>query len=249
MTLRLPAPVLLALIGAVIVLLLGLGVWQLQRNDWKQGLVAERNARTDDAALTVEDARALDLDQLDYRRLGDAAAWDTDRSFVLANRARFDTKGEELVVPLLIAPGGPAILVNRGWYPDGQRAAAEAALAARPAIIEGLISVHTRSAHQTAAGTWTGIDPVAMGATLPYDVLPWIVIEGQRTAWDATPDGILPVQRYAAFANTTPHMEYALTWFGLAAALIAVAGIRFRPQRGTPPRAGTRPSAPPSTDE
>ena len=109
MTLRLPAPVLLALIGAVIVLLLGLGVWQLQRNDWKQGLVAERNARTDDAALSIEDARALDLDQLDYRRLGDAAAWDTDRSFVLANRARFDTKGEELVVPLLIAPPSSSI--------------------------------------------------------------------------------------------------------------------------------------------
>jgi surfeit locus 1 family protein len=231
MTLRLPAPALIGLLAAVIAVLIGLGVWQLQRNDWKQGLVEERNARTDAAALTFEEARDLDPDQLDYHRLDDTGTWDTAHAFVLANRARFDTKGEELVVPLLIAPDGPAILVNRGWYPDGQRAEAEAALAARPDAVEGLISVHTSSAHETDRGTWTGIDPGAMGAQLPYEVVPWIVIEGERVDAGANPDGMLPVQRYTAFINTTPHMEYALTWFGLATALIAVAAIRFGPTR------------------
>lgn len=231
MTLRLPAPVLIGLLVAVIALLLSLGTWQLQRNDWKNNLVGERNARTDAAPLTFESARTEDPDLLDYHRLADTGTWDHDRSFILANRARFQTKGEELVTPLLLAPDGPAVLVNRGWYPDGERDAVRAALAQRPDEVEGLISIHTTTARATDAGTWTGIDPTAMATNLPYDLLPWILIEGDRVKSTANPDGELPVQRYAAFANTTPHMEYALTWFGLAAALIAGAAIRFRPSR------------------
>ena len=230
MTLRLPAPVLIALLVAVIALLLSLGTWQLQRNNWKNGLVEERNLRTDAAPLTFEDTRTLDPDALDYHRLADDGAWDHERSFILANRARFQTKGEELVTPLLLAPDGPAVLVNRGWYPDGERDPVLATLQQRPDTVEGLISIHTASARITDAGTWTGIDPTAMAAELPYEVLPWIVIEGERVEPTANPDGELPVQRYAAFANTTPHMEYALTWFGLAVALIAAAAIRFRPR-------------------
>jgi surfeit locus 1 family protein len=231
MTLRLPVPVLIGLLLAVTALLIALGIWQLQRNDWKNGLVEQRNARTDAAPLTFEAARDIDLDALDYHRLADGGTWDHEHSFILANRARFSTKGEELVTPLLLAPGGPAVLVNRGWYPDGEREAVQAKLASRPATVQGLISVHTSSARQTAVGTWTGIDPVAMASDLPYELLPWIVIEGDLVPANANPDGVLPVQRYAAFANTTPHMEYALTWFGLAAALIGVAIMRFRPQR------------------
>ena len=241
MTLRLPAPVLLGLIVTVVAVLISLGVWQLQRNDWKNELVDERNARTDAAPLTLEDAANRDPESLDYHRLAGAGTWDHERSFILANRARFQTKGEELVTPFLLAPDGPAILVNRGWYPDGERDAVEAELRSRGDALEGLISIHTGDGRQTDAGTWTALDPDAMAAALPYEVLPWIVVEGERVEADATPDGELPVQRYTAFANTTPHMEYALTWLGLAAALIAVAAIRFRPRRTVdPPRRAPR---------
>ncbi len=239
--LRLPAPVLLALLVAVTALLVSLGVWQLQRNDWKNDLVEQRNARTDAAPLTFEAARALDPDDADYHLLSDSGTWDNERAFVLANRARFGTKGEELIVPLLLAPEGPAVLVNRGWYPDGQRDTAEHALETRAGNVSGLISVHTSAGRETDAGTWTALDPASMSATLPYEVLPWVVIEGEVTAANANPDGVVPVQRFAPFANNTPHMEYALTWFGLAAALIAVAAIRFRPGRKTsePKRTGS----------
>ena len=224
---RLPGPVLLALVLVVTAILIGLGVWQLQRNEWKQDLVAERNARTDVPPLTLDAARATSADDLDYHRLAAEGEWDFERSFTLANRARFGTKGEELVTPLLIAPGGPAVLVNRGWYPASERAGALAALELRPGTVEGLVRTDTDSGRLTDAGTWTALDPAAMGAALPYEVLDWIVIEGELVETTAIPDGVLPVQRYARFANTTPHMEYALTWFGLAAALVAVAIIRL----------------------
>lgn len=235
MTLRLQPSVLVILLVAVTALLIALGIWQLQRNSWKNSLLDERDQRTAAAPLTFAAAHTLDLELLDYRRIADYAIWDHDRSFILANRARFGTKGEELVTPLLLDPDGPAVLVNRGWYPDGKREAVEARLIIRPAAIEGLISIDTRKGRRVSSGDWTALDPTAMGHELPYAVLPWVVIEGQLVSANSPPDsGSLPVQRYVAFRNTTPHFEYAMTWFGLAIALIAVAIVRFKPLSNKP---------------
>ena len=41
----------------------------------------------------------------------------------------------------------------------------------------------------------------------------------------------LPVTGYDGYRNTTPHIEYALTWFGLAAVLAVTTGVRIRQQR------------------
>ena len=66
---RLPTPVLVVLLGAAFVTLMGLGIWQLQRNDWKQNLVAESHARTDAPPLDVTDATGLAADDMAYRRI------------------------------------------------------------------------------------------------------------------------------------------------------------------------------------
>ena len=230
MTLRLPPLVLVFLLVAATALLIALGIWQLQRNNWKNSLLDERDQRTSAAPLSFAAAETVDLELLDYRRIADNALWDHDRSFILANRARFGTKGEERVTPLLLAPDGPAVLVNRGWYPEGKREVARERLSTRPAVIEGLISIDTRPGKQVDSGAWTALDPEAMSAELPYTVLSWVVVEGQLVSAKSPPDsGVLPVQRYVAFRNTTPHIEYAMTWFGLAISLIAIAVLRFKP--------------------
>jgi len=228
MTFRVAPPVLLGAILLVVAALIALGVWQLQRNQWKNDLVEEQNARTQLAPLLVPDALASDHDELDYRRITAEGRWDLERSFILANRARFQTRGEELVTPFLPSSEGPAILVSRGWYPLSQREAVLADLASQPdEPLEGLIRTELSGGQETAAGTWTAIDPERMGASLPYPVTGWIVIEGTAQPPGAGPGDSLPVQGYQPFASTTPHLEYALTWFGLAIALVIAALARF----------------------
>jgi surfeit locus 1 family protein len=229
MTFRVPTLILLGAILAVVAALVGLGVWQLQRNDWKNTLVAERNARTAEAPLTADAARATDFDDLDYRRLATEGAWDHDRSFILGNRARLQTRGEALVTPFLLTPDGPAVLVNRGWFPIAERDAVLAGLASRSdELLEGLIRIGAGSGNETASGVWTALDPVAMGATLPYPVVDWLVIEGvQRQPGEPSSDGTLPVQGYLPYSSNTPHMEYAATWLGLAVVLVVIAAVRF----------------------
>src|SRR5207249_3113946 len=108
------------------------------------------------APLPSAEAQRLPLDDLDYRLVAAQGTWDIAHAMVLANRARFATKGEELVVPLL-APGGPAVLVDRGWYEAGQRDRVLAELGrSDTASVQGLARyVEGLGGRRTAAGTWT----------------------------------------------------------------------------------------------
>ena len=232
---RLPVPVLAVLLTLALAALLGLGVWQLQRNAARDHLVAERNARLTEAPLPAAEAQRLPLEAVDYRLVAATGTWDLARAMVLANRARFATKGEEVVVPLLLAPGGPAILVNRGWYAEGRRDAVLAALAQAPAApgapgqTEGLAHyIEGLRGSRTPAGTWTHLSTHDMGVTLPYPVLDWYVIEGHLLSGSgfSRPDTLL-VQGFYPYTSTIPHLEYALTWFGIASALAVVAFTRL----------------------
>lgn len=228
---RLPTPVLLVLLALTVAVLCGLGLWQVQRHHWKQGLVSERAARL--AAPPLEAPAALDRPPADvaWRRVHLVGTWEHSRTMVLANRVRYGIKGEELVTPLTPAAGGPAVLVDRGWYPEAERDRVRAILdAERQADIEGLVIDATgRTARRTAQGTWTGLAPESMAEAAGIPLRSWMVIQGTVASEDGRPPvgGALPVQRYQPFANTTPHLQYALTWFGIAAALVGVAVARF----------------------
>ena len=228
MSFRLPTPVLLTLIALAIATLIGLGVWQVQRAAWRADLVATRNARLAGQPLTAAQARALDPGDLDYRLVALDGAWDAAHIMILANRARFGVKGENAVQPLVIAPG-EAVLVDRGWYPVAQRDAVIARLRGeRTAGASGLArSVEGLRASQTAAGTWTALAPDDMAAGLPYRVAPWYLVEGPLLSGKAPPPSGYPVPGFLPYSSTTPHVEYALTWFGLAAALAVIAVVRF----------------------
>ena len=229
MSFRAPMFVVIALIGLATIVLVALGAWQLQRHQWKQDIVAERDART--AAAPVDVALLLDAPraEADWRRVEVSGFWDNDRTMVVANRVRFGTLGEEAVTPLRLGGDGPAVLVDRGWFPVTERSRVLAALASESTgEVEGLArAVGNGDGHVIPNGAWNRIDALAMGASLPYATLPWVVLEGRLVAGYESDGGVLPVRQYLAFANTTPHLEYALTWFGLAIVLNVVAVFRF----------------------
>lgn len=217
---------LVALIGAAFAVLIGLGVWQLQRNEWKHDLVAHSHERTDAPALLLADTTDLDAEAMDYRRVTLQGEWLWEDRLFLANRIRSSSRGEEIVVPVRMSQGGPAVLVNLGWIPDGAR---EAFLADfEPGTPSGLARDYSSlDARQIPSGSWTAMSPHDIGAALGYPVTDWVLIAGDERARAASPGEALPVQGWERFTNTTPHMEYALTWFGIAIALVAITVARF----------------------
>lgn len=218
----------LAVLGAIV--LSGLGAWQLARHGYKAGLERERAARVAAPPLAPSEAVPLPGEELDWRRLRLDGAWDYAHAQAIANRTRFGRRGEEVVVPLRPAGGGPAVLVNRGWYPADEREAVLAALPEGGSGLAGLIR-HGRSLRATrgADGAWTRFDVASIAATLPYEVVPWRATAGElveRPPRAAPPER--PVTGFAGYENATPHLEYALTWFGLAAAMLVTAALRLR---------------------
>ena len=226
---RLTTPLVLALVALAFVVLVGLGVWQLARDEQKQDLTRERDASIAAPPFAAGEAVTLPDEGVDYRRVTLDGSWDYERLQLIANRTRFGLRGEEVVVPLRPAGGGPAILVNRGWYPLAERDGVLAALAWEDGALEGLARVGAGvRAARTSDGTWTRFDVASIAGELPYELVPWRVTAGELI--DRQPRRLpaeLPVTGYEGFRNTTPHIEYALTWFGLAIVLVVTASVRF----------------------
>lgn len=222
------------IIGAFSVLCV-LGTWQVirlragdQHKEYRESrYAADPVPWRADAGLTATD--------LDYRRVTVRGTWDNAHTMLLANRARLDTLGKEAVTPLRPDDGGPAILVNRGWFPDADRAQVIADLAREErATIEGLArNVQLDPGRKTPNGDWTRLDPAEMGKQLPYPVVDWQLTQGRRQTIEderRRPDR-LPVQLYSVEGKAIPHLDYALTWYGLAAALVVVSVVRWRQVR------------------
>jgi surfeit locus 1 family protein len=225
--------VLLAFVALGSVVLGGLGAWQVARHNEKQDLTRERDARIAAPPLSTAATSNLEGGELDFRRVRLEGTWDYERLQVIANRSRFGQRGEEVVVPLLPGGGAPAILVNRGWYPATERAAVLAGLAEGDASLEGLAR-SGRSLRATAGrdGAWTRFDVPSIAELLPYPVAPWRITAGELIE---APARNLPAERpvtgYQGYANTTPHVEYALSWFGLAVTLVVTTALRLTRRR------------------
>ena len=246
---QLRMPVLLALIALALVVLVGLGVWQVQRNDWKQGLVDASHARTEASPLEVTDASEHAPDEIEYRRVNLHGTWQLDDVMFLANRARESVRGEEIIVPVTLEGAGPAVLVNVGWIPDGAREDILRELAADPraaGITTGLaVDATGREGRIIPSGSWSNLDTEAMAEALGYDVAPWFVLGGDERTANPSPNEALPVGGWRRYENTTPHIEYALTWFGLAAVLVVSAVFRLVGA----PRREAREAPPPRPDD
>jgi len=229
---------LLATVGLLVLavaVLLGLGTWQVYRYFDKQSTEQRFDERIAQPPVEWSGVAAPTTNDVDFRRVHLAGAWDNAHAMFITARMRYGILGEELVTPLQPDNGGPAVLVNRGWYPVTERAGVlPGLLAEERADIEGLgREAPDARASRTPEGHWSWLDTVGMAAELPYPVVPWMVIQGTRATGEESrdPQQGLPVQVYSGFRADTPHVEYAATWYGLALALVAVALLRFR-QRG-----------------
>lgn len=228
---------------AMLGLLLGLGTWQVQRLAWKTDLLARIAERTAAAPVPMPAAfpTESDLDAWDYRRVTVEGEFLHDREMILAPRTYQGRAGTHLVTPLR-RTGGGVVLVDRGWIPADRRDPATRP-GSRPAgtvTVEGVLRrPHARSwlqpADDPAGGLWYGIDVEAMARDAGVGPAAPMVLEAGRAP--ASSDDALPVGGQTLVDIPNNHLQYAVTWYGLAAALVAIY-VAFLRQR----RAAARPA-------
>jgi surfeit locus 1 family protein len=211
----------------VLILCLGLSVWQLERREWKLGIL-ETIARNQ-AADPVSFDELLKGEPLarEYGRVKIAGTLLNDKEFHLAARNKRDEVGMQIITPLK-TDDGRIVLFDRGWVPSPKKDPATRAAGQLSGHVEltGVVrrsQVHHYFAPDNAPdrNVWFNLDvPVMrrMAGGAPDPKLDTFFLEA-----DATPNpGGLPVGGQTHLDIPNDHLQYAITWFGIALALIGV---------------------------
>lgn len=221
-------PIILTILAVLLLgSLLALGVWQVQRMQWKEGLIAGAEAAAGQPPLPLEEA--LKLKDPEFRRVlltcrGLAAA-----PFVELQSIENSDAGVRLVSACAVE-GGPTLLVDRGFVAAEISARPPVNAAdTMPVVITGVLRRAPAPSALTpppAEGRFYGRDAEAMARALKVEgpISPFTVFAATSTNpdWGALKPSAPP----AAFTNN--HLGYALTWFGLAVALIAFYAVLLR---------------------
>lgn len=214
---------------AALAVLLALGTWQVQRLHWKEALIATIEGRTDDAPVELAEIETL------FARTGDVDYWpmrvegtfrhEGERHYFATWRGN---SGYNVMTPLELADGR-IIFVNRGFVPFDRKDPATRT----DGQVEGVVSIEGLARNvpsekpsfivpenDAAANIfyWKDLQLMASSAGLDGEtVLPFVI-----DADDAPNPGMLPVGGVTIIDLPNNHLQYAVTWYGLAAALVAV---------------------------
>jgi surfeit locus 1 family protein len=198
------------LTAAIVAVALGLGVWQLERLEWKTALLARLDSQMSAPAVPLPET--VDGKEWEYRRVTLAGQFLYDREFHLGPRVRDGKVGYEMVVPFRRASGG-TVLVNRGWIAPDIKAVN------RPEGIvqaEGFLRVPAKTmfapANDAAKNQWYWVDTKAMDASAPAYIVDAV----------AEPAGVYPAGGALRVDIPNDHKNYAIFWFGMAGVMLLI---------------------------
>lgn len=215
-----PGVTIAAVIAAAI--LIGLGVWQLERLQWKLALIAEVNGHMTAAPISLDQALKLDADSVQYRKVVVSGRFDNSREAYVFTT---DTQGKPVyhVLTPFLTQDGRALLVDRGFVPKDRLDPATRNHVEGQTRLTGVWRVpHAPGAFtpmpDRARRIWYARDLQDIAATDHIRLAAPVVIEA-----DATPNpGGWPKGGQTVISFRNEHLSYAITWFGLAAGLIGV---------------------------
>ena len=194
---------------AGLALLVGLGVWQVQRLGWKEGLLAEMDARL--LAEPVPLPATIDPDRDGFLAVAAEGRFSGEDRLVMASRRGIGAG--YLLIAAFETADGRRLLVDRGFLPDAAR---DRPRPATPARIEGNLHWPDEADRFTpppdpGRNLWFARDVPALAAELGTE--PALIV--LRRSSEADPPA-LPVPLDTALVPNN-HLNYAITWFSLAA--------------------------------
>ena len=208
---------------AALPVLIGLGLWQVERLAWKEALLERIETRLHGEPQPLpapETWDAFDVADAEYERV-------TLKGHFLGHEFHHFTQGPGgaagygVVSPLEVAEGA-VVMVDRGFVPAGMKDA-------HGGVPEGEVSfTGTLRAGQhrgwfdgpddKAKNNWMIRDPAIMGAGLEGVAVAPFIVEAEPGSFA----GEWPKPKGTRIDIPNNHLDYALTWFGLAVVLIGV---------------------------
>ena len=216
-------PSAVTLVGLLV--LLSLGTWQVERKAWKDALIETLSRRLSDAPVALphpgEWAR-LTPDNAEFRRVRlriESTGEDDALVYTSGSALRDDVKspGYFVFAPMRL-PDGVKVVVNRGYMPDKIYPRL-----AGPQEIVGVLRWPESppwfiGAHDSTGAVWTVRDQRAMAELKGWGAVAPFYIEQEAPV----PPGGLPHPAALQVRLRNEHLQYAITWYGLAGVLVVI---------------------------
>ena len=213
-----------ALALPVLIVLIVLGTWQVQRLQWKNELIETRASRVGAVPVEITEALAAagDLADIEYRPVTVSGELRNDRAMILLNRVHDSRVGGHLIAPLELANGLGTMMVDRGWMSLPELRAFNAASA--PATLDGFVRLYTVPGYfvpenEPAGNNWFFMHEAEMLAAANLSGPVGFYIQAGP---NATPPGVFPAGSVPDVRLRNSHLEYAVTWYALAAVLVVI---------------------------
>lgn len=225
------------LVLAAMAILVSLGIWQLQRKVWKEALIASIDMRSHGQAVSIPDEATWTSwhpEENEFRRVSLTGTFLHNREIPVygllpAEQAGAGVssalQGTYLFTPLQLADGA-IVFVNRGFVPnnklvDAQRPPGEVSVTGilRAPETRGLFVPENKPVD----GQWFTRDIAAMASHRHIERFAPFYVEADPSTGSGNTPTLWPkggVTRQVVLKND--HLQYALTWFGLALVLAAM---------------------------
>jgi surfeit locus 1 family protein len=210
-------PATLTILGVGV--LCALGTWQLQRLDWKQGLITQSAL----PAVTISDSAALDGD-LHFRRVQISGSYVPEAQLLVE-----PVIGTGHVYNAFNLPGGTIIWVNRGVIATSDYQEAPVPAPAGTHNLTGLLSRTPEPSmfkppNDPQAKIFYSVNTAEMSQAFDLVDSAEFILYLEETD-EAALTAFQPELR-------NNHLQYAMFWYGMAAIMIVIYGLRFHaPQR------------------
>jgi surfeit locus 1 family protein len=237
-------PAAFALVASVT--FIGLGTWQIQRKAWKEGLIETLERRLSVAPTDLpprEQWARLDPTEDEFRHVKfPAALFSGSEALVYAGgsalRSDVSGPGYWVFAPARLVAGG-TVVVNRGFVPEGRQKEVVRSVDKMTGVVD-MVGVmrwpQSRGAFspndEPGRNLWFVRDPVAIASAKGWgEIAPFFIeLESPQPAGGLPRAGTLNVNL------RNEHLQYAITWYGLAAVVVVMFAFWLRGRHQSTPQ-------------
>jgi surfeit locus 1 family protein len=221
--------------------LIWLGTWQLERLRWKEGLIADLESKLSAKPVELpprERWSHLSAAGDEFRRVAFPAEFLPDQEALVyssGSSLRPDAAGPGYwIFSLARLLGGSVVVVNRGFVPDGKQDSKTRAEGQPKGVVE-IVGVmrwpETRGqftpADEPAKNLWFARDPASMAVAKKWGTIAPFYIDQEAPPAPGGWPKVGPLK--ASLPNN--HLQYAVTWYGLALVVLISAAFFLRVRR------------------
>ena len=204
-------------------MLLWLGTWQVIRLQWKAGLIHDLETRAHASAIAPP--AAADALTMRFQRINASGIWMHHAEIQLTGRTFEGTAGYHVITPMKL-DDGRVLLFNRGWVPQDYRLpqSRPSSLDQGRQSVDAIIRLPAQKGYFVPENDIEGNDwfTLNIAEMTAHHGLAGVI--DTYTADVLRPHGayVLPIGAAVRIDIPNNHLNYAMTWYGIALGLIGV---------------------------